>query len=107
VFRRYPLVEVRLDNRPPNGAPDHPLIFVGNNKYETNLLAVRGRSALDRGELCLYLVKGRGRIHPDPAGLLSLLGRLEQDRDFWGTCQPEFRGGHRRGRSSRSPWTGR
>jgi diacylglycerol kinase family enzyme len=52
---------------------------------------VRGRSSLDRGELCLYLVKGRGRFTLVRLALRSLLGRLDQDRDFRGMCLPGFR----------------
>jgi len=31
-----------------------PLLFVGNNRYETSLLTLGRRAALDQGELCLY-----------------------------------------------------
>jgi len=91
VFRRYPLVEVRLEAGVEMEHLTTPLLFVGNNKYQTNLLAMRGRASLDRGELCLYLVKGRGRFTLVRLALLSLLGLLDQDRDFWGRCLPAFR----------------
>ncbi len=90
VFRRNPFVRVRLRAGPNTEEVTTPLIFVGNNKYETNLLAVRGRTSLDRGELCLYLVKGRGRLTLVRLALRSLLGWLDQDRDFRGMTLSEF-----------------
>lgn len=91
ALRRYPLVEVRLATGPENEYRKTPLLFVGNNRYETNLLAVRSRTVLDRGELCMYLVKGRGRFTLIRLALLALVGQLDQDRDFQGICLPEFR----------------
>jgi diacylglycerol kinase family enzyme len=57
-------------------------VFVGNNTYEIDLLNLGERSTLNGGGLCLYVVR-----HRTPWGLLglalrSLLGRLDQLRDF-------------------------
>jgi diacylglycerol kinase family enzyme len=59
-----------------------PLLFVGNNRYETNLLSLGRRAALDRGELCLYAPLARSRLHLLRLALRSLVGRLDQVRDF-------------------------
>ncbi len=59
-----------------------PLLFVGNNRYQVNLLALGQREALDRGELCLYAVRARSRAHLVWAGLRGLFGKLDQQRDF-------------------------
>ncbi|HYG29628.1 MAG TPA: diacylglycerol kinase family protein [Allosphingosinicella sp.] len=58
-----------------------PLLFVGNNVYETNLLTLGRRKALDQGELCLYAPLVRGRLHFLSLGLRTLLG-LSRQRDF-------------------------
>ena len=71
---------------------------MGNNQYETSLLAVRGRVALDRAELCLYLVRGRSRFTLPRLALLALLGRLKQEREFRTLCLSEFRVESRRRR---------
>jgi diacylglycerol kinase family enzyme len=59
-----------------------PFVFIGNNVYDLSLFNPGGRAALDRGELCLYVLD-----HRSPWGLLwmtirAALGRLDQDRDF-------------------------
>jgi diacylglycerol kinase family enzyme len=59
-----------------------PLLFIGNNRYETSLLTLGRRIALDRGELCLYAPLARSRLHFIALGLRSLAGRLDQVRDF-------------------------
>lgn len=66
-----------------------PLLFVGNNRYRVDLLALGRREALDRGELCLYAVRARGRAHFLWAGLRGLFGRLDQQRDFVTAYVPE------------------
>jgi len=59
-----------------------PLLFVGNNRYQVNLLALGQRERLDQGELCLYAIRARGRAHLFWAGIRGLFGRLDQQRDF-------------------------
>jgi diacylglycerol kinase family enzyme len=59
-----------------------PLLFVGNNRYEVNLLALGKREALDQGELCLYAIRARSRAGLFWAGIRGLFGRLDQQRDF-------------------------
>jgi diacylglycerol kinase family enzyme len=59
-----------------------PLLFVGNNRYETKLLTLGRREAIDRGELCLYAPLARNRLHFIALALRSLVGRLDPVRDF-------------------------
>ena len=59
-----------------------PLLFVGNNRYSASLFALGRRESLDAGELCLYAVRARSRVHLFAAGLRGLIGRLGQQRDF-------------------------
>ena len=59
-----------------------PLLFVGNNRYQVNLLGLGRREAIDQGELCLYAVRARNRAHLFWAGLRGLFGKLDQQRDF-------------------------
>ncbi len=59
-----------------------PLLFVGNNRYLVNLLALGRREAIDRGKLCLYAVRARSRAHLFWAGIRGIFGKLEQQRDF-------------------------
>lgn len=59
-----------------------PLLFVGNNRYQVNLLGLGRREALDQGELCLYAVRARSRAHMFWAGIRGIFGKLDQQRDF-------------------------
>jgi diacylglycerol kinase family enzyme len=59
-----------------------PLLFVGNNKYETGLLGLGRRSAIDRGELCLYAPLARSRLGFVWLSLRAVLGRPDRQRDF-------------------------
>ena len=59
-----------------------PLLFVGNNRYQVSLLSLGQREAIDRGELCVYAVRARGRAHLLWAGVRGIFGKLDQQRDF-------------------------
>jgi diacylglycerol kinase family enzyme len=59
-----------------------PLLFVGNNRYQVNLLALGQRERLDEGLLCLYAIRARSRAHLFWAGIRGLFGKLDQQRDF-------------------------
>jgi len=59
-----------------------PLVFVGNNRYETRLLALGRRTALDDGLLWLYVARNTSRLGIMRLGARMLLGRLEQTQDF-------------------------
>lgn len=59
-----------------------PLLFVGNNKYETGLLSLGRREAIDRGELCLYAPLARSRLGFAWLSLRAVLGRPDRQDDF-------------------------
>ena len=59
-----------------------PLLFVGNNRYQVNLLGLGRRERIDEGELCVYAVRARGRLHLFWAGIRGVFGQLDQQRDF-------------------------
>jgi diacylglycerol kinase family enzyme len=59
-----------------------PLLFVGNNRYQVNLFGLGRRERLDGGELCLYAIRAKTRIHLFWAGIRGIFGRLDQQRDF-------------------------
>ncbi|HEV2816289.1 MAG TPA: diacylglycerol kinase family protein [Allosphingosinicella sp.] len=67
-----------------------PMLFVGNNRYQVNLLALGQRDALDRGELCLYAIRARSRLHLLWAGIRGIFGKLDQQRDFVTAYVPEL-----------------
>jgi diacylglycerol kinase family enzyme len=63
-----------------------PLLMVGNNRYQTDLLRLGQRESLDEGLLWVYLTKSTGARGVLKLGLRALAGRLEQTRDFESLC---------------------
>lgn len=89
ALRRFPLRRVSICVEGWTQPCKTPFVFVGNNAYDLSLFNPGGREALDRGELCLYVLN-----HRSPWGLLSLgvraaVGRLDQERDFERLAVPE------------------
>jgi diacylglycerol kinase family enzyme len=82
VFRRFPLVRVRLEVQDGTALRTSPFVFVGNNLYELDLLNIGRRVRLDTGQLTLYVANCTGRLGSLRLGLRALLSRLEQARDF-------------------------
>jgi diacylglycerol kinase family enzyme len=82
VFRRYPLVKVQLDIAGRSVRYATPLVFIGNNQYQTDLLNLGRRIALDDGELSVYLVKAPNRLRLLRLVFRGLLGRLAMEKDF-------------------------
>lgn len=83
---RHQDVQVRLevDGQPYNATT--PLVFVGNNVYETEGLGVGSRSALTDGKLCLCVAPPVSRLGLFRLPLLALLGRLHQAKGFQMMC---------------------
>jgi diacylglycerol kinase family enzyme len=90
VFRRFPTLRIRVQTEAKTEYVDTPLLFVGNNQYQLDLMNLGERSRLDSGTLSLYLVKSRSRFGVIRLALLSLLGRLRQERDFSAQCLREL-----------------
>jgi diacylglycerol kinase family enzyme len=59
-----------------------PLLFVGNNIYDTDLFTFGRRTALDAGELSVYIVAPRSRLGLIGLTGRALVGRLDRGRDF-------------------------
>ena len=89
AIRRFPRLKVRLEGDQRKRMRTTPFVFVGNNFYEMNLLAVGRRSCLDRGELSVYIAHYSGRFGMLRLALRALSGKLKQARDFESMCVPE------------------
>jgi diacylglycerol kinase family enzyme len=90
IFRRFPTVRVKLALEHRATDCDTPFVFVGNNRYDVSLMNLGSRDALDRGELCVYFTRRRGRWALLRLAVRTLLGRLEQSRDFETVTGPEL-----------------
>jgi diacylglycerol kinase family enzyme len=82
ALRRYPFLSMRLDVGGKQLARRTPFVFIGNNNYTMQGLAIGVRERLDDGTLSLYVAQ-----HPTRFGLLrfafdALRGRLGETRDF-------------------------
>jgi diacylglycerol kinase family enzyme len=63
-----------------------PLVFVGNNRYETDLLNLGRRQALNRGELCVYFADAPSRLRLLRLVLRAIVGKLGMVGDFRSMC---------------------
>jgi diacylglycerol kinase family enzyme len=90
ALRRYPFLSMRLRVEGERLARRTPFVFIGNNVYKMQGLAIGERERLDAGTLSLYVAQ-----HPTRLGLLrfalqALLGRLGDERDFDVVLAPEM-----------------
>jgi diacylglycerol kinase family enzyme len=82
ALRRYPFLSIRLEVEGTRLARRTPFVFIGNNAYTMQGLAIGVRERLDAGVLSLYVAQ-----HPTRFGLLrfafdALRARLGQEPDF-------------------------
>ncbi len=81
-LRRLPMVSVTLRLPERELRVTSPLIFVGNNRYEMNVLKIGHPVRLDAGELFLYVARDRSRIGFAALAMRALFGRLDPEKDF-------------------------
>jgi diacylglycerol kinase family enzyme len=86
VFRRSPMMRVRLATGDETVVRKTPLVFVGNNAYDLELFRVGSRKCLDDGVLSLYVATTTSRWGMVKLGVRAALGGLEQSRDFETNC---------------------
>jgi diacylglycerol kinase family enzyme len=82
VLRRLPRARLRFRTPALAGVQRTPLLFVGNNIYDTDLFTFGRRTALDAGELSVYIVAPRSRLGLIGLTGRALVGRLDRGRDF-------------------------
>lgn len=82
ALRRFPFlhVEVCIDGK--EHARSTPFVFIGNNEYIMQGLAIGARERLDGGVLSLYVAQRPGRLGLLRFAWRALWGRLAQERDF-------------------------
>ena len=84
TLRRFPVVRITLRLREGGVLVTTPMVFIGNNRYETKLFNLGKREVLDGGELWVYLARDAGRLGFVRLALRALAGRLDDSRDFQG-----------------------
>lgn len=82
VFRRYPLLAVRLNADGKDIVTHTPFIFIGNNEYEIESFSVGGRERLDAGHLSVYMTRRSGRLALLRIAIKTIFGGLRQEKDF-------------------------
>lgn len=82
ALRRYPFLSVRMQADETRLARRTPFVFIGNNEYTMEGLAIGARSRLDGGTLSLYVAQRPGRLGLLRFGLRALFGGLKEERDF-------------------------
>ena len=105
TLREFPVVRLTLRIEEGGLNVTTPMVFIGNNRYETKLFSLGKRPALDEGELWVYLARDAGRFRFIRLALRALIGRLDDSRDFQGMALKEMRVDDRR-RSMRVAFDG-
>jgi diacylglycerol kinase family enzyme len=82
ALRRYPILSVKLLVAGERLSRHTPFVFIGNNEYRMDGLAIGARARLDAGTLSLYVAQRPGRLGLLRFALRALFGKLAQERDF-------------------------
>ena len=82
VFRRYPVLNVRLAIDGDELIRRTPFVFIGNNRYEMEGFDIGKRERLDGATLSLYVANRTGRLGLIRLAIRSVFRRLRQARDF-------------------------
>jgi diacylglycerol kinase family enzyme len=90
IFRRFPVIELRMVVNGQEWRRTTPFVFVGNNQYQIDRLNLGQRSNLEQGDLCVYFANRTGRLGMLRLTLRALLGHLRQDKDFNALCATEL-----------------
>ncbi|QJE03018.1 sphingosine kinase [Massilia forsythiae] len=81
ALRRYPFLSMRLEVDGARLARRSPFVFIGNNAYTMQGLAIGARERLDAGLLSLYVAQRPTRLGLLRLALDALRGRLGGSRD--------------------------
>ena len=82
ALRRFPFLDVGVAVDGRQHARRTPFVFIGNNEYTMQGLAIGERERLDGGTLSLYVAQRPGRLGLLRFAWRALWGRLAQERDF-------------------------
>lgn len=82
AIARPPLVKLRIEADETRLARVTPFLFVGNNIYRTEGLAVGTREKLDGGVLGICTARHHGRLGIVRLAFRSIVGTIRRDRDF-------------------------
>ncbi len=82
ALRRYPFLSMRLTVKGETLARRTPFVFIGNNRYTMQGLAIGERDRLDDGLLSLYVAQKPTRFGLLRFALDALRGKLGSERDF-------------------------
>jgi diacylglycerol kinase family enzyme len=82
ALRRYPFLSMRLKVHGETLARRTPFVFIGNNRYTMQGLAIGERERLDGGVLSLYVAQRPTRLGLLRFAVDALRGKLGSERDF-------------------------
>jgi diacylglycerol kinase family enzyme len=96
VFRKYPLITLRIRTENHYTEIKTPFIFIGNNRYKFDLFNFGIRERINEGILSLYYPKTSGKFSIIRFAFLALINRLNATEDFYNTECREIRINSRR-----------
>jgi len=98
ALRRPPLLQMRLIANDREFVLRTPLVFIGNNKYQTYGHTMGSRLCLDSGRLWVYLARALSGRQLIGLAFKALFGRLQGEKQFESICVTEVRIETRRSR---------
>jgi diacylglycerol kinase family enzyme len=90
MFRRYPVLRVRIVVEGKHLTAKTPLVFIGNNDYVMTGLDIGIRERLDGGNLSLYMPRLQGRFGLLRIALRALFKQRRRADDFVALRASEF-----------------
>jgi diacylglycerol kinase family enzyme len=82
ALRRFPTVAVEIESDGDSVRRTTPFVFIGNNHYELPLFPSGGRSCLDDGRLCVYVLRATGRARMIGTALRASFGGRPAGEDL-------------------------
>jgi diacylglycerol kinase family enzyme len=82
IFKRYPLMTVKVSSGGEVVKCKTPFVFTGNNEYTVDLLNLGKRKTLEEGKLSLYFPNTHGIFSILRFAFLGLMNKLKQEKDF-------------------------
>lgn len=82
IFYLFPMIYVEIKSDGKSFKSKTPFVFVGNNKYQFDLLSLGERKSLTKGKLYVHFSKCKYRFCLIKIGFKALINRLYDEKDL-------------------------
>ena len=82
VFKKLPKITISFDAGNSSISKKTSFIFIGNNKYSLDGLAIGSRNNLDQGILSVFMAHNIGKFEMLSLGIKAALGNIAEEKSF-------------------------